>query len=51
MGRHCGDLTLTSAIAGGCEYIITPETGLNMEQLISNIKDGIAKGKSTRSLR
>ncbi|MCV5920028.1 6-phosphofructokinase, partial [Escherichia coli] len=23
MGRHCGDLTLMSAIAGGCEYIIT----------------------------
>ncbi len=23
MGLHCGDLTLTSAIAGGYEYIIT----------------------------
>lgn len=45
MGRHCGDLTLMSAIAGGCEYVITPETGLNMEQLISNIQDGIKKGK------
>lgn len=45
MGRHCGDLTLMSAIAGGCEYVITPETGLDMEQLISNIQDGIKKGK------
>jgi 6-phosphofructokinase 1 len=45
MGRHCGDLTLMSAIAGGCEYIITPETGLDMQQLISNIQDGIKKGK------
>ena len=45
MGRHCGDLTLMSAIAGGCEYIITPETGLNKEQLIKNIHDGIQKGK------
>ncbi|MBW3697314.1 6-phosphofructokinase [Vibrio sp. T187] len=45
MGRHCGDLTLMSAIAGGCEYIITPETGLDKEQLIKNIQDGIAKGK------
>ena len=45
MGRHCGDLTLMSAIAGGCEYIITPETGLDKEQLIGNIQDGIAKGK------
>ncbi|NAW70757.1 6-phosphofructokinase [Vibrio sp. V27_P1S3P104] len=45
MGRHCGDLTLMSAIAGGCEYVITPETGLDMEELISNIQDGISKGK------
>ncbi|WP_034414260.1 6-phosphofructokinase [Candidatus Photodesmus blepharus] len=45
MGRHCGDLTLMSAIAGGCEYIITPETGLNKRQLISNIQDGISGGK------
>lgn len=45
MGRHCGDLTLMSAIAGGCEYVITPETGLDMDQLISNIQDGIKKGK------
>ncbi|MHA2939340.1 6-phosphofructokinase [Vibrio sp. RC27] len=45
MGRHCGDLTLMAAIAGGCEYVITPETGLDMDELISNIQDGIAKGK------
>ncbi|CAM4290719.1 6-phosphofructokinase [Vibrio agarivorans] len=45
MGRHCGDLTLMSAIAGGCEYIITPETGLDKEKLINNIQDGIKKGK------
>ncbi|MDR9829039.1 6-phosphofructokinase [Vibrio sp. FNV 38] len=45
MGRHCGDLTLMSAIAGGCEYIITPETGLDKDKLINNIQDGIKKGK------
>ncbi|GHA44032.1 6-phosphofructokinase [Photobacterium aphoticum] len=45
MGRHCGDLTLMSAIAGGCEYIITPETGLNKENLLEKIKEGIDKGK------
>lgn len=45
MGRHCGDLTLMSAIAGGCEYIITPETGLDKQKLINNIQDGIKKGK------
>nr|WP_086937784.1 6-phosphofructokinase [Thaumasiovibrio occultus] len=45
MGRHCGDLTLSSAIAGGCEYIITPEVGLNKDELLSRIKEGIYKGK------
>ncbi|MGL1959035.1 MAG: 6-phosphofructokinase [Colwellia sp.] len=45
MGRHCGDLTLMSAIAGGCEYVISPETGLDKEKLISNIQYGMKKGK------
>ena len=34
---------------GGCEYIITPETGLDMDSLISNIQDGIKKVRSTQS--
>jgi 6-phosphofructokinase 1 len=45
MGRHCGDLTLTAAIAGGCEYIITPEKNWSKEDLIKSIEEGIAKGK------
>ncbi|OBT16426.1 6-phosphofructokinase [Vibrio sp. UCD-FRSSP16_10] len=45
MGRHCGDLTLMSAIAGGCEYIITPERQWSKEELIQSIEEGIAKGK------
>ncbi|PML05696.1 6-phosphofructokinase [Vibrio breoganii] len=45
MGRHCGDLTLMSAIAGGCEYIITPERQWSKEELITSIEEGIAKGK------
>ncbi|OEF30033.1 6-phosphofructokinase [Vibrio rumoiensis] len=45
MGRHCGDLTLMSAIAGGCEYIITPENNLDKAALIESIQAGIEKGK------
>ncbi len=45
MGRHCGDLTLTSAIAGGCEYIITPEKPWTKEELIIELKKGMEKGK------
>lgn len=45
MGRHCGDLTLMSSIAGGCEYIITPEQPWSKEKLIESLQSGIAKGK------
>ncbi len=45
MGRHCGDLTLMSSIAGGCEYIITPERPWSKEELIQNLQRGIEKGK------
>ncbi|WP_413285661.1 6-phosphofructokinase [Vibrio sp. MA40-2] len=45
MGRHCGDLTLMSSIAGGCEYIITPEQPWSKEELIESLQSGIAKGK------
>lgn len=34
-----------SAIAGGCEYIITPERSWSKEELIEAIEEGIAKGK------
>ncbi|WP_375751720.1 6-phosphofructokinase [Vibrio sp. HN007] len=45
MGRHCGDLTLMSSIAGGCEYIITPERSWSKEELIASLQEGLDKGK------
>ncbi|QJC36777.1 6-phosphofructokinase [Enterobacteriaceae endosymbiont of Donacia vulgaris] len=45
MGRHCGDLTLSAAIAGGCEFIVLPEVNYNQEDLVQEIKLGIKKGK------
>lgn len=45
MGRHCGDLTLAAAIAGGCEFIVIPEVPFDRKELITEIKAGIAKGK------
>ena len=45
MGRHCGDLTLAAAIAGGCEFIVLPEVEFKPEDLVDEIKAGIAKGK------
>ncbi|AZP36421.1 6-phosphofructokinase isozyme 1 [Candidatus Annandia adelgestsuga] len=45
MGRNCGDLTLNSAIAGGCDFIILPEIPYNFLNLINNIKNKINLGK------
>jgi len=45
MGRHCGDLTLMASIAGGCEYIITPEKEWSKDDLIKNLQEGLEKGK------
>jgi 6-phosphofructokinase 1 len=45
MGRYCGDLTLAAAIAGGCEFIVLPEIPFTREELVQEIKAGIAKGK------
>ena len=45
MGRYCGDLTLAAAIAGGCEFVVVPEVEFSREDLVAEIKAGIAKGK------
>ncbi len=45
MGRYCGDLTLSAAIAGGCEFIVIPEVEFKPDDLVYEIKAGIAKGK------
>lgn len=45
MGRNCGDLTLASSIAGGCEFIILPEIKLKKKKLVKKIKKSIKKGK------
>ncbi|WP_241650018.1 6-phosphofructokinase [Rosenbergiella collisarenosi] len=45
MGRHCGDLTLSAAIAGGCEYVVLPEIPYTREELVSEIQAGLKKGK------
>ena len=45
MGRHCGDLAMSAAVAGGAEYVIVPEVAFDKEKLLQQIKEGEAKGK------
>ncbi|MFT8229756.1 MAG: 6-phosphofructokinase [Enterobacterales bacterium] len=44
MGRYCGDLTISSAIAGGCEFIVLPETKFSKSDLLNKIKKKIDNG-------
>lgn len=46
MGRNCGYLALTSAIASGAEAAIVPEVPYNIEKLINMIKSRYVEGKS-----
>ncbi|GAB6168479.1 6-phosphofructokinase [Clostridium carnis] len=45
MGRDCGDLALYAGLAGGAEYIITPEKGYSKEDLCKVILEGKQRGK------
>lgn len=46
MGRHCGDLTLAAAVAGGAEYVIIPEKPFDEEALITALGNPSARRKS-----
>lgn len=45
MGRSCGDIALYAGIAGGSEFIITPETGFNKKRLLDAIEHSNKTGK------
>lgn len=45
MGRHCGDLTLAAALAGGAEYAIIPEKPFSEESLLKALTEGESEGK------
>ena len=45
MGRHCGDLALAGALAGGAEFVVVPERGFDKTALLAQIESGIARGK------
>ena len=45
MGRYCGDLALYAGIAGGSEFIITPETGFDKQLTLDAIRDSHLRNK------
>jgi len=47
MGRHSGYIAMMSGIAGGAEAILVPETPTDIDQLVGNLRAGIARGKTS----
>lgn len=46
MGRYCGDLALYPALAGGSEIISTPERKLSFQDICTELRENINKGKN-----
>ena len=44
MGRHCGDIALKTALAGGAEYVILPEAPTDVDAIAASVKKGFDKG-------
>ena len=44
-GPEADVTALAAAIAGGCEFVVVPEVEFSRDDLVSEIKAGIAKGK------
>ncbi|HUW61879.1 MAG TPA: 6-phosphofructokinase [Candidatus Bathyarchaeia archaeon] len=47
MGRHSGYLAMMAGIAGGAEEILVPETPTDINEVVQNIRDGRARGKTS----
>ncbi len=45
MGRQCGDIALHAGIICGAEEVIVPEVPFDMEEITSNMKRSMARGK------
>ena len=47
MGRSCGYLALQVALAGGCEEVLLPEQGFDIEMMCKEITAGNVHGKAS----
>ncbi len=45
MGRNCGDTAMYSGLAGGAEYILTPEEEVDINAMCKKIIQGRNRGK------
>lgn len=50
MGRHCGDIALTTAVATGAEIVLVPEMPWTVERAAARLNRLIAKGNTRATI-
>ncbi len=50
MGRHCGDIALTTAVATGAEIVLVPEVPWTVERAAARLNRLIAKGNTRATI-
>lgn len=50
MGRHCGDIALYAAIAGGAEVVLIPEKELNLDEVVKRLNKSKLRGKTSNMI-
>lgn len=50
MGRHCGDIALTTAVSTGAEIVIVPEVPWSVEDVASRLNMQLAKGNTRATI-
>lgn len=47
MGRRCGDIALYAGVGGGAEIILTPEMGIDLDEVVQKLEEGAVSGKTS----
>ncbi len=50
MGRHCGDIALTTAVSTGAEIVIVPEVRWSVEDVAQRLNYQLAKGNTRATI-
>ena len=50
MGRHCGDIALTTAVSTGAEIVIVPEVRWSVEDIAQRLNYELAKGNTRATI-
>ncbi len=50
MGRHCGDIALTTAVSTGSEIVVVPEVHWSVEEVADKLNRQLAKGNTRATI-